>query len=83
MDPAREQLHALAEVLKAVPGSVDLQILIDLLKWPTSVGILRFTLLEMGERQTHQKFDGNLWKMVEWAQKEGLDVKSPPKRPGK
>jgi hypothetical protein len=76
-------LEALAGALKAVPGSVDRQTLINLLKWPTSVGVLRSTLLDMLEKQTYQKFDGKLWKMVTWAQANGLDVKSPPKRPNK
>jgi hypothetical protein len=74
---------SLVEALKVVAGKLDLQEPIDLLKWPTSVGIPRATLMEMLERQTNQEFDGNLWKMVTWAQANGLDVKSPPKRPGK
>jgi hypothetical protein len=69
-----KELWALAEALKAVPGSMDRQILVDLLKWPISVGVFRSTLLEMLERQTHEKFDGNLWTMVTWAQANGLDV---------
>jgi hypothetical protein len=87
---ARSGLKFLAKTVLAISMnagisvlSVDRQALVDLLKWPTSVGVLRSALLEMLERQTHQKFDGDLWKMVAWAQANGLDVKSPPKRPGK
>ncbi|MGH8070186.1 MAG: hypothetical protein ACRERE_34055 [Candidatus Entotheonellia bacterium] len=76
------QLGVLARALKAVPANVAEQTLLDLLKRPMSVGTFRSTLLEMLERQTHQKFDGDLWKMVAWAQARGLDVKSPPQRPG-
>ena len=76
------QPGVLARALKAVPANVAEQTLLDLLKRPMSVGTFRSTLLEMLERQTHQKFDGDLWKMVAWAQARGLDVKSPPQRPG-
>jgi len=77
------QLGALAGALKAVPGKLDRQQLINLLKWPLSVGVLRSTLLDLLEQQTDKKFDGDRWKMVTWAQQNGLDVKSPPKRPDK
>jgi hypothetical protein len=78
-----DQLRMLAGALKAVPGTLDPQQLINLLKWPASIGDLRSALLDRLEKQTSQTFDGNIWKMVEWAQKQGLDVKSPPKRPNK
>jgi hypothetical protein len=74
---------ALIWILKAVPGKLDSQQLISLLKWPTSVRALRSTLLSLLEEQTGLKFDNNLWKMVTWAQANGLDVKSSPKRPDK
>jgi hypothetical protein len=77
------QLGVLARALKAVPANVAEQTLLDLLKRPMSVGAFRSILMEILERQTDQKFDGNLWKMVAWAQAHGLDVKSPPRRPGK
>lgn len=76
-------LWVLAQALGAMPGSLELQALINALKWPVSVGALRSSLLDMLEKQTGQKFDGNLWKMVDWAQQNGLDVKSPPTRPSK
>jgi hypothetical protein len=78
-----DQLTTLAGALKAVPGKLDRQQLINLLKWPLSVGVLRSTLLDLLEQQTDKKFDGDLWKMVTWAQQNGIDVKSPPKRPDK
>jgi hypothetical protein len=77
------QLGVLARALKAVPANVAEQTLLDLLKRPMSVGAFRSILMEILERQTDQKFDGNLWKMVAWAQAHGLDVKGPPRRPGK
>jgi hypothetical protein len=77
------QLEALAAALQAVPATLDPQQLINLLKWPVSVRVLRSTLMDMLEKQTGQKFGGDLWEMITWAQANGLDVKSPPKRLGK
>jgi hypothetical protein len=76
-------LDALGRALIAVPSPIDSQQLINLLKRPVSVGVLRDALLYILGEQTGQKFDRNIWKMVEWAQQNGLDVKSPPKRPDK
>ena len=75
--------NSLAESLTFIPGKVKPQQLINALKGPTSIDALRSTLLKMLEQQAGQKFDGNLWKMVSWAQAEGFDVKSPPERPDK
>jgi hypothetical protein len=74
---------AVIGTLRAMPGTLDPQQLISLLKWPTSVGTRRSTFLSLLEKQTGQKFENNVWKMVTWAQANGLDVKSPPKRPDK
>jgi hypothetical protein len=76
-------LDALGRALIAVSSPIDSQQLINLLKRPVSVGVLRHALLYILGEQTGQKFDRNIWKMVEWAQQNGLDVKSPPKRPDK
>jgi hypothetical protein len=83
MEKATEprQLYVLAKGLKAVPGTLDTLRLINVLKWPVSVRFLRSTPLNMLEKQTGQKFDNDLWKMVTWAEANGLDVKSPPARP--
>ena len=50
------QLDVLAGVLKAVPIQLDRQQLINFLKWPSSVGVVRSTFLDMLEQQTGQKF---------------------------
>ncbi len=76
-------LHALAEGLKAVPGVVDVATLLNLAKFPNCVDDLRAAVLEIIERQNAPaKFEGDVWKMVEWTQqqKPPLDVTSPPKR---
>jgi len=76
-------LQSLTKALVAVPRKRNPQQLIDLMKWPTCVGEVRAPLLAKLELQTGQKFEGNVWKMVEWAQVNGYDVKSPPQRPGR
>ena len=76
-------LRALAEGLKAVPGVVDVATLLNLAKFPNCVDDLRAAVLEIIERQNAPaKFEGDVWKMVEWTQqqKPPLDVTSPPKR---
>ena len=77
------ELETLAETLKEVSIILSPQQVIDLMKWPTSVAHLRSTLLEVLERQKAQKLDRSLWKMVTWAETNGFDVKSRPKRPGR
>ena len=76
-------LRPLAEGLKAVPGVVDVATLLNLAKFPNCVDDLRAAVLEIIERQNAPaKFEGDVWKMVEWTQqqKPPLDVTSPPKR---
>ena len=76
-------LRTLADGLKAVPGVVGVATLLNLAKFPTCVDDLRAAVLEIIERQNAPaKFEGDVWKMVEWAQqqKPPLDVTSPPKR---
>ena len=76
-------LGALAEGLKALPGGVDIATLLNLAKFPNCVDDLRAAVLEIIERQNAPaKFEGDVWKMVEWTQqqKPPLDVTSPPKR---
>jgi hypothetical protein len=76
-------LRELAEGLKALPGGVDIATLLNLAKFPNCVDDLRAAVLEIIERQNAPaKFEGDVWKMVEWTQqqKPPLDVTSPPKR---
>jgi hypothetical protein len=77
-----DALRDLSEGLKAVPG-VDIAALLNLAKFPNCVDHFRAAILEIIERQNAPtKFEGDVWKMVEWAQqqKPPLDVTSPPKR---
>jgi hypothetical protein len=82
-DAFKALLKSLVEVLGAALGDRKPQELIDIIKFPTCVREFRVTLLAKLEQQTGQKFEGNVWKMAEWAQANGYDVKSPPQRPGK
>ena len=75
------ELRSLAEALAAVPGKLNEQAIIDLLKWPLTVGDVRTSLLRKLEQQTNQKFNDNIWEMVDWAEGQGLDVRSDPVRP--
>jgi hypothetical protein len=75
------QLETLTEALKTVPGQLERQKLIDLLKWPVSIKAFRAFSLGMLEQQLGRTFDGNLWEMVAWAQKNHLDVEHPPQIP--
>jgi hypothetical protein len=75
------ELERLAAALQAVPGQLERQKLIDLLKWPVSIGSLRASLLDMLEQKLRHTFHDNLWEMVDWAQKNDLDVESPPPVP--
>lgn len=78
------ELRYLAEALEAVGVRLppeDYQQLIDFLKWPTNVGNVRAALMGGLEERPDQKFDRDLWKVVAWAEKNALDVKTPPHRP--
>jgi hypothetical protein len=68
--------------MKALPGTVDRATLVNLAKYPNCLGDLRAIVLELLERQGNTKFEGDLWKMVHWAERQHppLDVRSPPKK---
>jgi hypothetical protein len=79
-----DALKSLSMALKAVPGEIALATLVNLAKYPTCVGKFRTAVLEIIERQNQPaKFGGDIWRMVEWAEKNHpeLDLKSPPRRP--
>ncbi len=79
IDP--DTLKSVARALAEIPENRNPQQLIDLMKWPTCVGEVRAPLLAKLGQQTGQKFEGNVWNMVKWAEANGYDVKSPPQRP--
>jgi hypothetical protein len=74
-------LAAIAESVRVLPGPLEPQGLIDLLKQPYCVGPLRSAALAQLERVAGQPFDGNVWAAVSWARAHRLDVESPPISP--
>jgi hypothetical protein len=54
---------------------------ISILKSIVCVGAVREEALAMLEKKAGQPFDGNLWKAVEWAENEGIDVSHIPRWP--
>ena len=69
---------------------VSIQRIIDVLKWPTCSSRHRSALIEriaelkddpFGERDKDGEFQVDFWDFVDWAEKEGYDVKSPPRPP--
>jgi AAA domain-containing protein len=69
---------AIAESLRVLPGRLEPQGLIDLLKQPYCVGPVRSAALAKLEQVAGQPFDGNVWAAVSWARTHGLDLGSPP-----
>lgn len=63
--------------------AVDVDELCVLLEADARLQRAHLDLAHPGELISAPQIDGNLWKMVTWAQANSLDVKSPPKRPGK
>ncbi len=85
VDHARAQCQS-SPVRQAVPDlveRVDAQSAIDYLKWPSCVGEVRASALAALEKRTGRAFGGNLWQAVVWAEAAGLDVRTPPRRPGR
>ena len=63
---------------------------IDLLKWPTCSSVDRDQIIErigelngetFGTKDQEGEFRADLWKFVEWAERQGYDVASPPANP--
>ena len=57
--------------LRIVTNGLSETTLIQLLKWPVSEGEIQKNLLSALEIKTGERFDGNLWKMVDWAKAKG------------
>jgi hypothetical protein len=78
-----DALRVLAEAMGAVPGALDRSILIDVAKYPNCVGEFQTAVLKLLERESQSgPFDGDLWKMVDWAERQvpRLDLHGGPKR---
>jgi hypothetical protein len=83
-----DALQTLVEGFEAVTKNLDRQQvppqqLVDLLKLPLCVGKGRRVLVDLFNDKfaPDEKLDGNVWKLVAWAEQQGLDVRSPPRRP--
>ena len=83
-----DALLALVNVLRAVPGNIEPGVVIEILKRPSCCGEARRILLDILERSEGAiKFDGDLWKAVQWADsqrdadgKPRFDLRQAPKR---
>jgi hypothetical protein len=82
-----ERTHSLgnirgySESLKLIADKISPQTLVNLLKMPFCIEDCPTVILNSLEQRSQQKFEGDRWKMVEWAKQQGLDVESLPVRP--
>ena len=74
-------LFALSKALAALAVRMEVKDTSSVLKSMVCVGDTREKVLAGLEKKTGQKFDGNLWKAVEWLEEQGVDVKSVPRFP--
>jgi hypothetical protein len=78
-----DRSHPLAQTLRDLPATFELPALVELAKHPLCVGEFRDAVLEQMEKQSAPvKFQGDLWKMVDWLEEHepSIDLKSPPKK---
>jgi serine/threonine protein kinase len=77
-------LAALTQAAQPLPSRLSTQEVVDLLKMPTVVGTAREPFLKLLGERYHREF-ADEWEFVEYAEKylPDVDLKSPPKRPGK
>jgi serine/threonine protein kinase len=77
-------LATLTQAAQPLPSRLSTQQLVDLLKMPTCVGPGRGVILEMLGQRYQRRF-ADQWEFVEYTEKQlpDIDLKSPPKRPGK
>jgi hypothetical protein len=77
-------LPALALAAQPLPSRLSIQELVELLKMPTCVGDARAVILQQLGGRYNRDF-ADQWEFVEYAAKHlpDVDLKSPPKRPGK
>jgi hypothetical protein len=80
-DPA--ELAPLGDALDYVAGKVPAQQVIDLVKYPGCVGVVRTALVESMAKRAGVPFDGDRWRVARWAEGVGLDTRRPPERPPK
>lgn len=77
-------MRGLIEALDALPGEITTSELVELLKSPLGTGKAEASVLELIEKRTKLRFDGNPWKLVAQAKEAGLDpqiFRNPPQRP--
>ena len=63
----------LVRALNGLPGSLETTEFIELLKSPFCTGAAQRTLLEVLEKKTGMRFEGNPWKLVDQAKEAGID----------
>jgi hypothetical protein len=82
--PQLGQAVTLLRAAEPLPCRFTTQQLVDFLKMPTCVGRFRTVILELLGNRYHRAF-ADQWEFVEFAEKNlpDIDLKSPPKRPGK
>jgi hypothetical protein len=82
--PPLAGLAVLIQAAQPLPSHLSTQELVDHLKMPTCVGPAREPFLKLLGERYHRAF-ADQWEVVEYAEKHlpDLDLKSPPKRPGK
>ena len=76
-----DALSSLGRALGSLSAQLNADEVISILKSFVCVGSVREEILVVLEKKAGQPFDGNLWKAVEWAEKEGLDVNDIPRWP--
>jgi hypothetical protein len=76
-------LKSIIDALLSIPHEIDTGLMLELLKYPLSVGDTRASLLAALEVRTSRSFGGDVWRLVEQATALGFsDVLSrPPTRP--
>ena len=72
-------LSSLGDALGSLGERLSPEQAAAVLKFLVCVGEIREKVLEGLEKKSGQKFDGNLWKAVEWLEGEGVDVRNTPR----
>ena len=77
----RDALSSLGGALGSLPRRMSVDDTISVLKSLVCVGDTRNQVLAGLEQKAARKFDGNLWRAVEWAEEQGIDVRNVPRYP--
>ena len=72
--------RSLGKALLALPGTLAVPKLIELLKWPTTTGTLRDMVMQRVEQQEYVEFGGDLLKLIRWSESKGFNIYENPRR---